>query len=571
MNLFLSKRHWWGAPAVALLCGCAGPQTEPTTTKRPNILLIVADDLGYGDIAPFGSEIETPNLDALASSGVRFTRFYSHVSCSPTRSLLMTGVDNHLNGLGTMAEDKLPHHEGVPGYEGYLNNDVVTVATLLRDAGYHTYMSGKWHLGLSPETDPFQRGFERSYALAMGGSNHFNGNGLNTLRVKAPYTENGESTERPDGLFSSDLFADKIIESIENGHGDGRPFFAMLSFTAPHWPLQAPAALIEKYADRYVDGWAPTRQRRFERLKEMGLAPAGMSLPPMIEDVPDWDALSDEERRIESKKMAIFAAMVDNLDANVGRVLDTLETLGESDNTLVVFMSDNGTDAYDRSKRPIYAGLKEDLGYDNGFDNMGAASSSIFYGLAWAQVGSVHHRYYKFLPSEGGMHVPMIARLPGVLSAGADRGAFVSALDLVPTFLELAGVDHPGTEYQGRPIHAPSGRSIVPYLHDSTNAPYGDDEPVAFEIFGHGVVYMGSWKAIRLRPPWENNEWRLFDLESDPGEQRDLAGEHPELVSQLVRAYTVYTEENGVIDEPDGVTAYPYKPGHLGDLIPESP
>ncbi len=558
----------WSLLALGLLWACSGGPDESAAgaRPRPNILLIVADDLGYGDLGAFGGEIETPNIDRLARQGARFTRFYSHVSCSPTRSLLLTGVDNHLNGLGTMAEDRLPHQAGLPGYVGYLNHEVVTVARLLNDAGYHTYMTGKWHLGLTRETDPFRRGFERTYALLQGTANHFNGDGANANQPKADYTEDGEATERPVGPYSSDLFTDKMIAAIEQGHGDGKPFFALLSFTAPHFPLQAPAPLIDKYAERYADGWDATRQRRFERLQALGLAPAEMTLPPRIEEVPDWHSLTAEERSVEARKMAIFAAMVDNLDANVGRVLGLLEELGETGNTLVVFMSDNGSDPYDRNGRPIYAALRE-RGYDNSLANMGAANSYIFYGLGWAQVGSVHHRHYKFVTSEGGMHAPMIARFPGTLAAGDDRDAFAGALDLAPTFLDVAGVDHPGSEYRGRAVHAMRGRSLLPYIRDSRNVPYAADEPVAFEIFGHGVVFMGPWKAVRLRQPWDDGTWRLYNLATDPGERHDLASVQPEILAGLLEAFERFAAANGVIEEPRDATAYPYKPGHLGDLV----
>jgi arylsulfatase len=566
------------ALTLALVLGCTGstetgeqfsPGAPAERPSRPNILLIVADDLGYGDLGVFGSEIETPAIDALARAGARFTSFYTQVSCSPTRSMLLTGVDNHLNGLGTMAEDLLPHHDGVPGYEGYLNDRVVTIATLLRDAGYHTYMTGKWHLGLTPESDPHRRGFERTYALLKGGGNHFNDEGMNAPNRHVPYTENGQATRRPEGIYSSDLFTDKLMEAINRDHGDGRPFFAYLAFTAPHFPLQAPPALIAKYAGRYKDGWDAIRRRRFQRMQKMGLAPGGMVLPPRIEEVPDWDDLTAAQRQVEAKKMAIYAAMVDNLDTNVGRILGLLDDLDAADNTLVLFMSDNGTDPYDRNQRPIYASLHSEFGYDNSLENMGSASSSVFYGLGWAQVGSVHHRHYKFLPSEGGMNAPMIMRFPGVLVPGEDRDAFMTVLDIAPTFLEIAGVTPSDAEYRGRSIHPLRGRSFLPYLRAAGEAPHGKQDPVAFEIFGHGVVFMGPWKAIRLRPPWEDSAWRLYDLSADPGEVHDLALEKPELLARLIAAYHDFAEANGVIDEPAGITAYPYKPGHLGDLIPE--
>lgn len=565
----------WMALPLGLLWACSTAPGDPgqtasdsgsSATSRPNILLIVADDLGYGDLGAFGGEIDTPNLDELSRAGARFTRFYTQVSCSPTRSLLLTGVDNHLNGLGTMAEDLLPHHDGVQGYEGYLNDQVVTVARLLNDAGYNTYMSGKWHLGREPEHDPFRRGFEHTYALLDGGGNHFNGQGMTAYRPRSTYTQNGVAIERPAGPYSSDLFTDKMIEAIENGHDHGRPFFAYLAFTAPHFPLQAPADLIEKYADRYVDGWDAIRRRRFDRMRDLGLAPRAMALPPRIDDLPDWDSLSDEERRVEAREMAIYAAMVDNLDANVGRVLDRLEELDLTDDTLVVFMSDNGTDPYDRNSREIYERFRAEHDYDNSLANMGAADSYVFYGLGWAQVGSVHHRHYKFLPSEGGMHAPMIARLPGVLAPEGDRDAFATVLDIAPTLLEIAGVELPGTEYRGREIHPMRGRSLLPYLRDSRDVPHGDEEPVAFEIFGQGVVFMGHWKAVRLRQPWDERVWRLYDLTADPGEQHDAAAAQPELLARLVEAYEEFAAANGVIEEPDDVTAYRYKPGPFGDL-----
>jgi arylsulfatase len=565
------------ALAVSLVWACSGgredatetPRGAPPSETRPNILLIVADDLGYGDLGSFGGEIETPSLDALAREGARFTRFYTHASCSPTRSLLLTGVDNHLNGLGTMAEDLLPYQEGVPGYEGYLNDEVVTVAQLLQDAGYRTYMSGKWHLGLTPESDPHRRGFETTYALLKGGGNHFNAAGMNARWPKVPYTQNGQPVDRPAGPYSSDLITDKLIAALEEDVDDGRPFFAYLAFTAPHFPLQAPGELIEKYAERYVDGWDAIRRHRFERMQQLGLAPQDMELPARIEEVPSWESLTPEERAIEARKMAIYAAMVDNLDANVGRVLDRLEELGAADDTLVVFLSDNGADPYDRNQRSIYRALFDEWGYDNSLANMGSADSNVFYGLGWAQVASVHHRHYKFLPSEGGLNAPMIARFPGVLTPGDDRSAFATALDITPTLLEVAGVEPPGAVYQGREMHTMRGRSLLTYLEDSTNPPYAADEPFALELFGHGVVFMGPWKAVRLRAPWDDSVWRLYNLTSDPGEQTDIAAQHPELLARLVDAYDDFARANRVLDVPDEVTAYPYRPGHLGDLIPE--
>ncbi len=566
---------------IWFLVGCAatnnssremnGGLSALNTDRRPNILLIVADDLGFGDIGAFGSEISTPNIDSLATEGARFTSFYTQATCSPTRSILLTGVDNHLNGLGTMHEDHLPHHDKLPGYSGYLNHQVVTVATLLKENGYQTHMAGKWHLGLTPELDPYNRGFEHSYVLLHGGGNHFNDKGNNTLLPRVSYTENGQPISRPEGVYSSQLFTDRLLEGIKNHDKTRSPFFAYLSFTAPHFPLQAPKQIIEKYRNRYDAGWDVIRAKRFQNLQQIDIVPDTLELPPRIKEIPAWESLTAEERRIEARKMEIYAAMVDQIDHHVGRVVNYLKQIGKYENTLILFMSDNGADPYDRSNREIYQQFLAQ-GYNNSLQNMGAADSYIFAGLGWAQVGSVHHRYYKFLPTEGGIHAPLIARYGKLIKPGDDRDAFVSVLDITPTILDLAGVTHPEKIYQNREIHPMRGRSILPYLEDVKNQPYANDEAIAFEIFGHASVFMGPWKAVRLREPWTETDWRLYHLKTDPGEQQNLAREEPEILNQMKTAYHEFKSKNGVINEPDGTTAYPFRPGHLGDLIlPKNP
>jgi len=533
--------------------------------QRPNILLIVADDLGYADIGAYGGEIHTPNLDQLAREGARFTSFYTQASCSPTRSILLTGVDNHLNGLGTMAEDHLPHQDGLPGYVGYLNQKVVTVASLLKDSGYNTYMAGKWHLGTAETQRPANRGFEKTYVLLHGGGNHFNDSGNNSRRPKVAYASNGKLVQRPDRVYSSNLFTDKLLGFLEDSDGgiEQQPFFAYLAFTAPHFPLQAPQELIQKYALRYESGWDEIRAVRFKRMKKLGLVAKDQTLPPRLSSVPAWDSLGEAARKIEAKKMAVYAAMVDNLDANVGRLINHLKARGQYENTLILFMSDNGADPYDRSHRQIYRDFFAS-GYTNTLENMGNANSYFFNGAAWAQVASVYQKDYKFLLSQGGIHAPFIMRYPGQLDKGDNRDAFASVYDITPTLLEVAGLAHPGKEYKGRAVFPLQGRSMFAYLQGKQESVYASTDPVAFELFGHSAVFIDRYKALKIRPPQGDDQWRLYNLLKDPGEHRDLAGQMPKLLVSMKQHYADYKKANGVINEPDGVTAYPEVPRYTG-------
>jgi len=549
---------------ILLVVGCSQePEREEglvsVLSPRPNILLIVADDLGYGDIGFNGSEIETPNLDLLARSGLRFDQFHTLPTCSPTRSMLLTGVDNHLNGLGTMKEDKLPHHEGLPGYQGYLNDHTVTVAELLRDVGYQTYMSGKWHLGMEEKQRfPSAKGFSNTFALLNGGANHFNDLGTNANVPKASYTENGMPVERPEG-YSSDLFTDKLLEMIEGGDKQS-PFFAYLSFTAPHWPVQAPQDVISKYEEAYAGGWDDVRSKRFERMKSGGLVPRELDLPARSIDVPAWNKLSEREQKNEARKMAVYAAMVDNLDANIGRVMQYLESQGELENTVIVFMSDNGADPYDRSQRNAYQEYFEATGVNNEHENMGAENSYLFQGLGWAQVSSVHLKHYKFMLSEGGTRVPLLVYNKALVSDENVRDQFASVADITPTLLDLAGAQHPGTEYQGKPVFPMRGRSLVDYMTGRSDSAYAADEAVAFELFGNASIYMGEWKGLRLREPWEPANWKLYNLANDPSESIDLSFSELEVLQVLLDKYATYENDNGVVDEPSDVTAYPQVP-----------
>ncbi len=524
--------------------------------KRPNFLVIVADDLGFSDIGAFGGEINTPNLDRLAHDGIRFTDFHSAPACSPTRSMLLTGTDHHIAGIGTMLEVTPPGFQPPPGYEGYLNDRVVALPELLRDAGYLTLMSGKWHLGLTIDRSPWARGFERSFALLPGGASHYGGSRA-TASLPAPtlYTEDDQFVTVGDDFYSSDSYTDALLRYFrERPEDDDRPFFAYLPFQAPHWPLQAPAELIARYRGRYDAGPDALREERLATLKRLGLcAPDVVPHPVVADGAPAWDDMRDEERAISARTMEVYAAMVDRMDWNIGRVVDYLTETGELDNTVVVFMSDNGAEGAIVEAMPILGGLiakQIEEHCDHSLDNLGAPNSFIWYGPRWAQAATAPSRLHKAFTTEGGIRVVGFVTWPGFDRQAEIGTAFTTVMDIAPTVLELAGVTHPGTEYQGREVAPMRGRSLLPYLSGDTEAVHDDITGTGWELFGRRAIRQGDWKALHLPQPYGPGAWQLYDLSADPGEIDDLAASRPEKLAELLVLWDRYVEDTGVILDP---------------------
>lgn len=525
-----------------------------STKKRPNFLVIVADDLGFSDVGAFGSEISTPNLDALANAGLRLTDFHTASACSPTRSMLLTGTDHHLAGIGAMAELVLPEQQGKPGYEGHLNERVVTVQELLRDAGYTTLMSGKWHLGLTRETSPWARGFERSFTLLPGAANHYHlaeNRELGIRKTKTLYMEDDQFIERlPDDFYSSDYFASRLLDFLGERQEPDKPFFAYLAFSAPHWPLQAPKEVVDKYRGRYDQGPEALREERLARLKKLGLIPEQVVPHPIVGLGKPWSELTDEERAHSARKMEVYAAMVERLDWNVGRVVSYLKETGELDNTVVFFLSDNGAEGALLEALPVFGTqllqyIQEN--YDNSFDNIGRGDSYVWYGPRWAQAATAPSRLYKTFTTEGGIRVVAFVTYPGIARQHAVSNAFSTAMDITPTILELAGVEHPGERYKSRKVEKPRGRSLLPYLQNRADHIHGEDEATGWELFGRRGVRKGRWKAVHIPGPLGTNTWQLYDLASDPGETNDLAQAQPQKLAQLLSEWDRYAEETGVV------------------------
>jgi arylsulfatase A-like enzyme len=520
--------------------------TTPLVAKRPNFLLIVADDLGFSDLGAFGGEIDTPNLDALAKEGLRLTDFHSAATCSPTRAMLLSGVDHHLAGLGTMAERLLPEQQGKPGYEGFLNDSVVAFPELLRNSGYHTYMAGKWHLGLSEPLGPKARGFEKSFALLRGSDDHVAQPWSTTIDPSEPYyREDGQLTTVPADFYSSDFFASKLLSYLKAKPADGGPFFAYLAFTAPHWPLQAPAEVIAKYEQRYLAGYDAIREARLAKQKALGIIPADFQHAfPRNNLWPTWRRLSPARQAQEARRMAIYAAMVDVMDRNIGRVIQQLKDSGQYENTVIVFISDNGAEGGYVGDRP------SKIPRDNSLANLGKASSFVSYGPNWAQVSATPFTLFKGFAYEGGTTVPTIIRYPASLAAGKVNTTPGHVTDIAPTLLQLAGVSYPD-KVDGRELPRLQGRSLLPLL-TGQGADKGTQALNSFEkgweLFGQKAYRQGDWKVVYSPAPFGNGRWQLYNVKHDRGEVIDLANHHPERAAALVAEYGEYVKRNGVQD-----------------------
>ncbi|WP_294212837.1 arylsulfatase [uncultured Sphingomonas sp.] len=532
----------------------AAPAPDPAPAKastKPNILIIVADDLGYSDLGAFGGEIRTPNLDTLAARGLKLTGFHSAPTCSPTRSMLLSGTDNHLAGLGNMAEMLTPNQVGKPGYEGHLPDDIVTLADRLHDLGYATLMAGKWHLGTRAEDSPARHGFDQSFDLAQGGGNHY---GLDLAKDGKPgttYWENGRQlASLPAGFYSSDTYATKLIEQL--GRADrAKPFFAYLTFTAPHWPLQAPDEDVARYRGRYDEGFEVLRARRLARLKALGLVAANVTphdlvLPPGRR----WADLSAPERKEQARLMEIYAAMVDRMDQNVGRVIAHLKATGRYDNTIILFTADNGAEGIDiaRSELPEFRARVAKA--DNRFDNLGKPTSYAGYGPGWAQAATAPSWLYKGYTTEGGTRVAAFIDWPGARRHGVST-TYGTVMDVVPTLVEAAGGEWRGARYAGRAVQPVRGASWRPYLSGTAERVHAPDEAIGSELFGRRAIRQGDWKAVNL-----GDAWRLFNIADDPGETNDLATREPARLKALVAAWDAYGKDTGVI-MPSEPTRYP--------------
>ncbi len=516
--------------------------------ERPNILLIVADDLGYSDIGAYGGNISTPVLDDLAEEGLRFSSYRVLPTCSPTRAALLTGNDNHVAGMGVMSEFIYPEIANLPGYEGHLSSQVATIPEILRSAGYHTYMAGKWHLGEEDDQSPFARGFEQTFTMMNGGGSHWSDMRPLSPSQKMIYRDNGKKVSRlPEDFYSTKDYTDFLIQFIERNRTDGKPFFGYLSYTAPHDPLHAPIEYIEKYRGKFDQGWDALAVQRLENLKTLGLiSDAVVDIPPNIM-TGKWDALSETEKKNYARDMEVYAAMVDYMDMSIGRLFKYLKEHDLYDKTMIVFFSDNGANGAHATTYPGNADGQYLKTFDNNPGNRGLSNSFVDMGPGWAMASSAPYRLFKSFTTEGGIRSPLIVKLPGDMqNKGRWNHSFVHVTDILPTFLELADAAYPDV-VSGNTVRKPIGKSIVPVLRGEQES-IRDGDGVGYELFEMKAYISNDWKILRLPKPFGSGSWELYNLSTDPGEMHDVSRQNPEITASLLESWEKYSEQNSVFD-----------------------
>jgi len=525
-------------------------QGSEANNQKPNILLIVADDMGYSDIAPFGGEVMTPTLSKLAEEGIMLTNFHVLPTCSPSRSVLLSGTDNHIAGLGSMEELKTHKQEGKPGYEGFLNNTVAHLPQVLSDAGYQTYISGKWHLGFDKEHWPSKKGFGETFSLLPGGGSHW----ADRLPLSPPqimnYVRNGALVDKlPADFYSTKNYTDYILEWLERDKNDGKPFFAYVSYTASHDPLHAPKEYIDKYKGKYDQGFEVLRSERFESLKRLGIVPKTTNMLPWPGVA--WDDLAPEKKKESARDMEVYAAMIDYMDEQIARLLGWLEANNKMDNTIIIFLSDNGANG---ALSTAYPGHTEEFlsSFDNSLENRGLPNSYVEMGPEWATASMSPHRLYKAFTTEGGILSPCIIRLPGSINGKSVNGTFTHISDIMPTLLEMAGTEHPSK--QNNSIPGMMGKSLFSLLEGGIETVHHNDG-IGYELHGMRAYFKNEWKIVNLPIPFGTGDWELFDLSEDPSESLDLSDQYPKKRNELIEAWEEYSKSVDMVFDPVDMNA----------------
>jgi arylsulfatase len=522
--------------------------------NKPNILIIMADDMGYSDIGCYGGEVETPNIDKLAYRGIRFTQFYNSARCCPTRASLLTGLHPHQAGMAHMVEidkAKYPQQTGMGQvadieeaeasegpYQGYLNNQCVTIAEVLGAAGYNTLMAGKWHVGEYHPVWPCDRGFDRYWGLISGAANYYDitkGKAPGVVRFMA--NDNKPFYPPKTGFYMTDAITDSAVSMLNQYAGKENPFFMYLAYTAPHWPLHAFQEDIEKYRGKFMKGWDKLREERFVRMKKLGILPDDASLSPSEGDIIDWDDVENKEEM--DLKMAVYAAQITCMDRGIGKVLDKLEEKGQLNNTLIIFLSDNGGCAE--------GGI---WGFDNFKNGLppGEADSYMSYGESWANLSNTPFRLYKHFVHEGGISTPLIVHWPAKVKDPGIRKQMGHLTDLMATCVDVAGASYPEI-YKGNQILPPEGRSLMPAILE--DRPLHDT--LCWEHEGNCAVRAGNWKLVARSKLTKDHKvnpevsWELYDLNTDRSELNDLSGQHPRKVSELAATWMDWAKRINII------------------------
>ncbi len=534
--LFRTRRTWLLSVFLLSALSLASQNGEKISgnkmeAKAPNILLIMADDMGFSDIGCYGSEIHTPHIDQLAGQGIRFTRMYNNAWCSPSRASLLTGLYPLQVGLGVLAGPK-PGPEGP--YQGYLNRDCVTLAEVLKQAGYRTILSGKWHLGEYKPNWPTDRGFDYYFGLISGAANYFDiTKTKDNSVVRYMALDDQPYTPPKEGFYMTDAITDYAVKMLEDQMSRKDPFFLYVAYTAPHWPLQALPEDIVKYKDQYDIGWDSLRVRRYNKQIRLGILEKNTKLSARDPESEAWKELSYARKKEMAEKMTVYAAQIDRMDQGIGRILDKLNAIGKNNNTIVIFLSDNGACA----ETGIW-------GFDwrNNSLPPGGEDSYMSYGQSWANAGNTPFRFFKKWLYEGGISTPLIIKWPAQITkkrAGKIVDQVAHLTDIMPTICELAGAGYP-ERYNGRRILPMEGQSLAPLITRGQAIPHN---PVYWSLNGHKAILMGDYKleAVADKAPWE-----LYDLRKDRSELNDLAKTRPDKVKMMSEMWEQWADKVGV-------------------------
>ena len=514
-----------------------GPGAASGSTGRPNFLIIMTDDMGYTDLGAFGgNDIATPNLDRLALNGIRFSNFHGHLSCAPSRATLLSGTGNHEAGFGTQTD--IPTFRGERNYERYLVERIATLPEVLRDAGYRTYMAGKWGLSGPTHLDPTERGFDKSFALVPSGGGHYE-----AIFHESRYSRNGQAIpETNNHTYSTTLFTDNLISFFEEDRESGKPFFALFTPTAPHWPLHFPPGMEHSLAGKYDTGYEELRRQRIDGAEQAGVLPDNADVGVYESDAAPWDTLSDDDKALQSRIMEIYAAMISHLDQEIGRLLNHLQAAGALENTLILFINDNGAQG-----GPVFGGPRsyaDGKTFNNQFDNLGNGDSWANMGQGWADAANAPFRDGKGSVYEGGVHVAAFANWSGIKNRASVNSQYLNNMDVMPTLLELAGISHPASHYNGRDVVPIRGKSFARLLHGDVGPIHLADESIALSSAGRHFMQQGKWKLLKEL----NSDWELYDVAADPYERTNLAAARPEILQELSLAFHAHAKTNNILE-----------------------
>lgn len=525
-------------------------QAWSQTETKPNIVLILVDDSGLMDFGSFGGEARTPNIDQLAAQGMMFTNFHASPVCAPSRAMLVTGTDSHLTGVANLPEMLPSGYENEPGYGGVLNNRVQTVATRLKEIGYNTYASGKWHLGHDKNTLPSARGFDRSFILGASGADNYEAKGYLPMKATAQWYADGEKTGLPDDFYSSKDYINRTIDFHESEQNKEAPFFSYIAFQAIHAPIQAPKKFVEPYLNVYKEGWDALRQKRFKKAKEMGIIPSNAAMNDMFPQFKKWEQLKQKEKDGYTTDMAVTAGMLEAMDFHIGRYINYLKEKELYDNTIFMVTSDNGPDGGNFKGNIMFREWQENHGYHSDIKRAGEKGYFGAVGPEFAFALASPFSFFKYYTGEGGVRTPLIISGKNIPS-GQRTNAFCFITDIVPTVLEIVG-----KEPRSNKLYAPiTGKSLWPHIHDSSIPVYNENEGVGLEVANSSAYYLGDFKIVKNNIPLGDNKWYMYNLKTDPGETKDLAQAFPEKFKELMKAYNKYAKSVGVIEMKEGYSA----------------